>query len=68
MNGFVTQLNRNAPRVTNWVRRVLVRDLPKALALGWEECSREHTNVPSLSADETLVQCFGDNPLPWIGD
>jgi hypothetical protein len=52
------QLHRNAPKVDNYVHQILVDDLPVWTALGWEECSRERTEVLSLGKLVTLVEIF----------
>jgi hypothetical protein len=52
------QLHRNAPKVDNYVHQILVDDLPRWTALGWEECSRERTEVLSLGKLVTLVEIF----------
>lgn len=56
MTALRIQLHRNAPKLDNYVHQILVDDLPRWIALGWSECSRERTEVLSLGKLVTLVE------------
>jgi hypothetical protein len=67
---FVTLGDSKLKQRTQWIYRVLVRDLQPYLAEDWMECSRERSQVYSLQADETLIEFWNDGerpPMPMEG-